>query len=98
MTVGEASLIWLICPCSQAVLYVSLSSNCRHFRGVDRMQPIEPFLHMLNLRGAFLAVPGCGAPDGLRVSLEFEHQWRKPSNGGQATSVQNSTVFYTARA
>lgn len=72
MTVGESSLIWLTCPCSYAVLYVSLSSNCRHFRGVQ-MQPIEPFLHMLNLRGAFLAVPGCGAPDWLRVSSEFEH-------------------------
>jgi hypothetical protein len=69
MTVGETSFIWLICPCSQAVLYVSLSSNCRHFRGVDRMQPIEPFLHMLNLRGAFLAVPGCGAV--RRIGCEY---------------------------
>jgi len=73
MAVGETSVVWLICPLSQAVLYVWLSSHCRHFRGVDRMQPLEPFLHMLNLRGAFLAVPGCSAPDWLRVSLEFEH-------------------------
>jgi hypothetical protein len=36
------------------------------------MHSIEPFLNMLNLRGAFFDVPGCRAPDGLRVSLELK--------------------------
>ena len=62
------------------------------------MQPLEPFLHMLDLRGAFLAVPSCGTPDWLRVSLELEHDGASLAHGVQTRSVQNSTVFDTAHA
>jgi hypothetical protein len=32
----------------------------------ELMQPAEPLLDAVNLRGAFLAIPGCGA-DGDRM-------------------------------
>ena len=35
-------------------------------RLAELMQPAEPLLDAVNLRGAFLAIPGCGA-DGDRM-------------------------------
>ena len=55
------------------------------------MQPLEPFLHMLNLRGAFLGVPSYGTPDWLRVSLELEHD-----NASLVTEYTTS-LFKTAQ-
>ena len=76
----------LSCTC------MSLSSNCRCFCGTERMQPLEPFLHMLNLRGAFLAVPSYGTPDWLRVSLELEH------DGASLLTEDRPRLFKTAQS